>query len=203
MKVVVASGNLDFNIHLIRSAPAACMAIYPNEWQKWKLKDSPGGPVEMNPPANAGAWVQSLVKEQPTCRGAPKVLSNNSWACALETALQREEPRQLENSPHLSQLQKACAQKWRSGTTKIVIISETLNSMFIISYTQPAISIQLSQWITTSRAQVGEENNIDGASFCGIVFSEQCNTSVSWILPGQFHILKLNLRVVKLLLTQL
>ena len=141
-----------------------------SEWMaKMETLGRPWWSVEMNPPANAGTWVQSLVKEQPTRPGAPKVLSNNSWACALETALQREEPRQLENSPHSSRLQKACAQQWRSGTTKIVIITETLNSMFNISYTQPAISIQLSQWITTSRVQVGEENNIDGASFCGVV----------------------------------
>ena len=30
----------------------------------------PGGAVVKNPPANGGAWVQALVQEDPTCRGA-------------------------------------------------------------------------------------------------------------------------------------
>ena len=52
--MAVASGKLDFNIHPVCSPPAAFMAIYPNVWQKWKLLDAPGGPVEKNPPAIAG-----------------------------------------------------------------------------------------------------------------------------------------------------
>ena len=31
-----------------------------------------------------GTWVQSLVQEDPTCRGATKPMRHNYWACALE-----------------------------------------------------------------------------------------------------------------------
>ena len=31
-------------------------------------------------------WVQALVQEDPTCRGATKPVRQNYWACALEPA---------------------------------------------------------------------------------------------------------------------
>ena len=33
-----------------------------------------------------GIWVRSLVREDPTCRGATKPMHHNYWACALEPA---------------------------------------------------------------------------------------------------------------------
>ena len=33
-----------------------------------------------------GTWVWSLVREDPTCRGATKPVRHNYWACALEPA---------------------------------------------------------------------------------------------------------------------
>ena len=39
---------------------------------KRKMLDFPGGAVVKNPPANAGARVQALVPEDPTCHGATK-----------------------------------------------------------------------------------------------------------------------------------
>ena len=33
-----------------------------------------------------GTWVQSMVREDPTCREAAKPMSHNYWACALEPA---------------------------------------------------------------------------------------------------------------------
>ena len=39
--------------------------------------DLPGGAVVKNPPANAGAWVQSLAREDPTCRGATEPMRHN------------------------------------------------------------------------------------------------------------------------------
>ena len=33
-----------------------------------------------------GTWVQALVREDPTCRGATKPMRHNYWACALEPA---------------------------------------------------------------------------------------------------------------------
>ena len=33
-----------------------------------------------------GTWVRSLVREDPTCRGATKPVRHNYWACALEPA---------------------------------------------------------------------------------------------------------------------
>ena len=51
------------------------------------FSDFPGGAVVKNLPANAGdTRVRSLVREDPTCHGATKPVSHNSWACALEPA---------------------------------------------------------------------------------------------------------------------
>ena len=44
----------------------------------------PGGAVDKNPLANAGLWVLSLVREDPTCHGATKPMCHNYWACALQ-----------------------------------------------------------------------------------------------------------------------
>ena len=33
-----------------------------------------------------GTWVQALVQEDPTCRGATKPVRHNYWACSLEPA---------------------------------------------------------------------------------------------------------------------
>ena len=46
-----------------------------NVWeavQALPSRDFPGGTAEGSPPANAGAWVQSLVQEDSTCLGATK-----------------------------------------------------------------------------------------------------------------------------------
>ena len=40
--------------------------------QKIYARDFPGGAVVKNPPTKAGARVQALVQEDPTCRGATK-----------------------------------------------------------------------------------------------------------------------------------
>ena len=40
--------------------------------------------VVKNPPAMQGTHVQSLVREDPTCRTATKPVRHNYWACALE-----------------------------------------------------------------------------------------------------------------------
>ena len=37
-----------------------------------------------NPPTKAGEAVQSLIQEDPTCRGATKPMRYNYLACALE-----------------------------------------------------------------------------------------------------------------------
>ena len=39
--------------------------------------DFPGGTVVENPPANAGTWVQALVREDPTCCGATKPVGHS------------------------------------------------------------------------------------------------------------------------------
>ena len=39
--------------------------------------DFPGGAVVKNPPANAGTRVRTLVREDPTCRGATKPVCHN------------------------------------------------------------------------------------------------------------------------------
>ena len=41
------------------------------------LGGSPGGAVVKNLPANAGIQVRSLVREDPTCRGAAKSMRHN------------------------------------------------------------------------------------------------------------------------------
>ena len=42
-----------------------------------RLLGFPGGAVVKNPPANAGAWVQVLVWEDPTCHRATKPMHHN------------------------------------------------------------------------------------------------------------------------------
>ena len=39
---------------------------------------------KMVPKKNAGTWVRSLVREDPTCRGAAGPVRRGGWACALE-----------------------------------------------------------------------------------------------------------------------
>ena len=72
--------------------------------------DFPGGLVVKNPPANAGAQVQSLVQEVSTCHGATKPV-HNYWACARATSLPQREACAL-------QLERARAQQWRPSAAK-------------------------------------------------------------------------------------
>ena len=37
-----------------------------------------------------GTWVRALVREDPTCSGAPKPVHHNYWACALESMLRNK-----------------------------------------------------------------------------------------------------------------
>ena len=75
---------------------------------------------------NAGTQVQFLVQEDPTCRGTTKPTSHDYWSPHPRAhALQQEKPPQweawtpqLESSPHLPQLEKACAQQPRPGAAK-------------------------------------------------------------------------------------
>ena len=57
---------------------------YKKIFLKKLLPGFPGGAVVKNPPANAGTWVQALVREDPTCRGATKPMRHNYRVCALE-----------------------------------------------------------------------------------------------------------------------
>ena len=108
-----------------------------------QLEDFPGGTVVKNLPANAGARVQALVQEDPTCRGATKPMCYNYWVCALEPvshnywaqAPQLLKPMCLEpllcnkrshhheksamkSSPHAQQLEKARTHQRRPNTAK-------------------------------------------------------------------------------------
>ena len=47
---------------------------------KSRIQDFLCGPVGKNLPANAGAQLQSLVREDPTCCGATKPVNHNCWA---------------------------------------------------------------------------------------------------------------------------
>ena len=76
-----------------------------------------------------GTWVQSLVQEDPTWHRATKPVRHNYWAhmpqvlkpaCSRACAPQQEKllqweahALQLDNSPYLPQLQKACVQQQR------------------------------------------------------------------------------------------
>ena len=44
----------------------------------------PGGAVVKDTPANAGAWVPALVREDPTCCGAAKPVRHHYWARMLQ-----------------------------------------------------------------------------------------------------------------------
>ena len=91
-----------------------------------------------------GIWVQALVREDPTCRGATKPVCQNYWACEPQLlspratttevraprarALKQEKPPQWEarsgneSSPRLLQLEKARAQQRRPNAAKIKLI---------------------------------------------------------------------------------
>ena len=58
-----------------------------------------------------GTWVQSLVQEDSSCCGAPKLMCHNHRACAL----QQEKPPQEAHAP---QLEKARSQQRRPSTAK-------------------------------------------------------------------------------------
>ena len=117
--------------------------------------DFPGGAVLKNLPARTslvaqclkirlpmqGTRVWSLVREDPTCRGATKPAHHNYWACALQLLKpahsrarvpQLLKPMRLEpmlhkkrshstttrSSPHSPQLEKALAQQRRPNAAK-------------------------------------------------------------------------------------
>ena len=92
-----------------------------------------------------GTWVQALVREDPTCRGATKSMRHNDQACTLEPVShnywarmpQLLKPTRLEavlcnkrshrnkkpvhrtkSKPLLAQLEKACAQQRRPNAAK-------------------------------------------------------------------------------------
>lgn len=51
----------------------------------WMLVASiPGGSVARNPPASTETWVQSLVREDPTCSRTSGPVYHNCWICAVE-----------------------------------------------------------------------------------------------------------------------
>ena len=72
-----------------------------------------------------GTWVRALVWEDPTCRRATGPVSHNYWACASgacapqrEAAIVRGPRTAMKSGPHLPQLEKALAEKWRPNTAK-------------------------------------------------------------------------------------
>ena len=85
-----------------------------------------------------GTWVQALVREDPTCRGATKPVHHKYWACALEPAshnywspcawspcsttrqatTMRSVCTATKSSPCSLQLEKARAQQRRPSTAK-------------------------------------------------------------------------------------
>ena len=70
-----------------------------------------------------GTRVRALVWEDPTCRGATGPVSHNCWACASgvcarngEATVVRGPRTAMKSGPHLPQLERALAQKWRPIT---------------------------------------------------------------------------------------
>ena len=61
-----------------RREPGSGILIIRDKNSRWR--DFPGGAVIKNPLAKAGTWVGSLVREDPTCRGATKPVHHNYWA---------------------------------------------------------------------------------------------------------------------------
>ena len=73
--------------------------------------DFPGGLVVKNPPANAGAQVQSLVQEVSTCHGATKPRAQLLSLCSRAASLPQREACAL-------QPERARAQQWRPSAAK-------------------------------------------------------------------------------------
>ena len=97
-----------------------------------------------------GTQVQSLVREDPTCRGATKPMHHNYWACALEPASHNYwawvpqllkplclEPVLCNKRSHRSlQLEEAHTQQWRPNAAKKInkIKTKTKYSTYTISF---------------------------------------------------------------------
>ena len=96
--------------------------------EKYNYWGFPGDPMVKSPLTMQGTLVWSLILEDPTCCRATKPLHHNCWAHMPQLlkitypkahTLQREATApQLENSPHLSQLEEAWVQQQRPSTAK-------------------------------------------------------------------------------------
>ena len=79
----------------------------------------PGAPLRVHMPVQ-GMWVQSLVQEVPTCRGAPKPKSHNRWSpCALELVLCNKGGHHSEN---LCGLNRRIGEKFSDASTRPLIV---------------------------------------------------------------------------------
>ena len=113
------------------------------------LSDFPGGIVDRNLPCNVGMLVRFLIWEVPIYPRQLKNKCHNYWApvpqllkpvCPGACALEQERPPQwevcalqLESSPHPLQLETACTQQQRPGTT-ISIFFNSLLSCLVENY---------------------------------------------------------------------
>ena len=74
-------------------------------WQnKISHRDFPGGAVVAgNPPASSGTWVQVLVREDPTCRGATKPVRHTTEPGRLEPVLPNKRSHRNEKPVHCNE----------------------------------------------------------------------------------------------------
>ena len=75
---------------------------------KWGEEDFSGGPVDKNPPANAGDRVQPLLWEDTASRGATKPAGHNYWGLCASCLCSA-----MKNHPCSPQLEKAQTQQQR------------------------------------------------------------------------------------------
>ena len=97
-----------------------------------------------------GTWVQSLVWEDPTCRGANKPVWRNYWspcAATIGTATVRSLCTAMESSPHSVQGEKSHTQQRKTNATK---------NKYILKKENP---ICINKLISRSR-QIGDGDNL-------------------------------------------
>ena len=117
-----------------------------------------------------GTWVQSLVREDPTCHGAAKPVHGNYWACALEpashnywsphayspcsatreTTATRGPHTAMKSSLRSPQLEKACVQQWRPKAAKSII-----NKRFLLCWDVfPLYHLEFLSWMDVEFSQM-------------------------------------------------
>ena len=100
-----------------------------------------------------GTWVQSLIWEDPTCRGATKPLCHKYWACErqlLTPSCPGARAPQLESGPCSLQLEKVRTQQWRPSAAKNKLINQFFKILQIFIFKKHIKSLLSTERVTVT-----------------------------------------------------